>query len=178
MKGAPAGKAKPKSAFQQAVEATPDVCGGFRPGLQALGNYSDKVRATDNGLLSGSVDIDKTTKAVYINENRWDFTVGYDNYACFVEIHPASTSEVDVVLKKLEWLKKWLQHKAPRIREMKPKHINAYYWVFTKGNGILKTSPQYRQLAACGLKITRLLTLDNDGCVESKNRRGKENSGR
>jgi hypothetical protein len=49
------------------------------------------------------------------HRNRWDFAVGYDHAnrkedcIYWIETHTGSDDQIKVVLKKLEWLKKWLR---------------------------------------------------------------------
>ncbi len=74
--------------FQTAVENTDDLKGGYRKGLQALKGNSLKVSITDKKKLFGSVDIDGCTKLLYPNASRWDYSIGYDQKAWFVEILP------------------------------------------------------------------------------------------
>ncbi|QUB64329.1 hypothetical protein J5A54_07600 [Prevotella melaninogenica] len=95
-----------KCAFQIAVENMPDVKNGFRAGLQAVKNSDrNKVNVTDPRKLQGSLDIDTQVQKKYPQEPRWDYALSYDDKLYFFEVHPASTSEVDAVIKKLIWLK-------------------------------------------------------------------------
>ncbi len=99
------------------------------------------------------MDIDSAVKDFYPEENRWDYAIGYDDKVCFVEVHPASTSEVETMLKKLSWLKQWLKNKAPKLSSIK-KTQEPYIWLSTKSMGILKTSSQFKKLSASGIKLT------------------------
>jgi hypothetical protein len=110
--------------FKEAVETTPEVATGFQSGLTALDSkYKAKISVLDTRLLEGSVDIDLCTTAKYPNDNRWDYAFAYDKKVYFVEVHTANTSEVSVVLKKLQWLKDWLNNKAPNINRLKAQHL-------------------------------------------------------
>ncbi len=146
--------------FKQAVEATPDVATGFRTGLSALGDYSSKVSVTNTNQLQGSIDIDTCTTAKYPNDNRWDYAFAYKGEAFFIEVHSANTSEVSTVIKKLQWLKDWLNQKAPEINKLKAKKLPAFYWIQSKGFSIPKTSPQYRLAGSAGIKPIAKLRLD------------------
>jgi len=135
--------------FKEAVESTPEVASGYCVGLRALGKNSVCVKVADSHCLEGSLDIDSEVKNLYANQNRWDYSVGYSGKAYFIEVHPASSSDVRVVLAKLAWLKQWLIQKAPALNNMKsPK---PFYWVQTKSCGILKTSAQYRAAVAASI---------------------------
>lgn len=144
----------PKSEFQIAVEGTAEISTAYKAGLQALKSCDkQKISASDSHKLNGSVDIDSAVKDLYPEENRWDYAIGYDDKVCFVEVHPASTSEVETMLKKLSWLKQWLKNKAPKLSSIK-KTKEPYIWLSTKSMGILKTSSQFKKLSASGIKLT------------------------
>lgn len=144
--------------FKEAVEQTADVKTGYKAGLSALGTDSVKIRASDTRLLNGSVHIDAHTAKIYAKDNRWDYAFSYKEEVYFVEVHPADTRDVDTVLKKLRWLKDWLNQHAPKINRLK-KAQPAYYWIQTGGCAILKGSSQYRRIAQSGLKPIPLLKL-------------------
>lgn len=146
------------SKFQTAVEATPDVAGGYKVGLTALGANSSKIKATDNRLLEGSLDIDHETKKKYPNDNRWDYALSYNGKTYYVEVHPAQTSEVSTMLAKLNWLRKWLREKAPKINAL-AKAEPAYYWIQSGKCAILNQSRQYRQLRQNNLNPIPSLSL-------------------
>ena len=151
-------KIKPKT-FKQAVEETEEIKNGYQNGLKALGNYSNKVELGDTKKCEGSVAIDDCTESLYPQENRWDYVFSYKGEAYFVEVHSAHTSEVSVVLKKLQWLKDWLNSKAPEIKKLQAKD-KAFIWIQTNGNHILSKSSQNRLLAEKGLKPVSKLILD------------------
>ena len=79
----------------------------LKSGLQAVKN-SDKrnIILSNRKNLEGSIDIDSNFKENYPNDNRWDYLIlnNSDIEGYFVEIHPAHTSEVKVMIKKREWL--------------------------------------------------------------------------
>ncbi len=84
------------------------------------------------------------------NSPRWDYIVGYNEQAYFIEVHPASTSEVDNMIKKLDWLKKWLMENASAVYNMKGP--NPFFWIASgKVSAILPTSKYGRRLAKAGL---------------------------
>jgi hypothetical protein len=147
------------SKFKQAVENTEEIKDGYKNGLKALGNYSSKIQLGDTKKCDGSVDIDECTKSIYPQENRWDYALSYKDNVYFVEVHGADTSEVSVVLKKLAWLKDWVNTKAPHIKALLSKE-NPYIWIQTNGNHILPNSSQNRLIAQNGLKPIAKLKLD------------------
>lgn len=143
--------------FKDAVTQTPDISKGYKTGLTALGVYSTKVEVVDTTKLQGSVDIDLVTKAIYPQENRWDYVFAYKSEVYFVEVHSANTSEVKTVLKKFQWLKDWLHHKAPEINKMKAKQ--PFCWIQSKDFQIPKNTPQYFAAVKAGLKPKSKLSL-------------------
>jgi len=149
--------AKQTFTFKQVVEATPDVENGYQVGLGALGQYRNKINAANTRLLNGSVDIDACTTVKYPNENRWDYALAYSQKVYFVEVHSANTGQVNVVLRKLQWLKDWLNSSAPEIKKMKAQQ--PYYWIMSNNNRILKGSSQARQISQAGLKPMPCLNL-------------------
>lgn len=142
-----------KGKLFDASERTEDVKGAFKDGLRAVkGEERSKFQANDTRLFTGSIDVDAATEQRYPHDNRWDYAIEYDNETFFVEVHPASTSEVDTMIAKLSWLKQWLKGEAHEIDALKAKSSNPFIWIFTKNNRILSNSPQARKLAQKGLK--------------------------
>lgn len=105
------------NAFKYAITCTPDIKDGFRDGLQALGSNAKNVTPANSRKIDGSVDIDSCTHDLYPNESRWDYAIGYDGKAYFLEVHPANTSNVKEMVKKADWLKKWLSEKAVELKK-------------------------------------------------------------
>jgi hypothetical protein len=140
--------------FQQAVCRTPDLgAAAFQPGLQALGNHSRRIQCADARRLTGSVALDDRLASTYPNDPRWDYGIGLrearGETAIRIEVHPASTGEVEAVLNKLRWLKDWLRIQAPKLHRLTA--AQAYYWLATGGVHIRPGSPQARRLQSAGL---------------------------
>lgn len=152
-------KGMPQLSFKAVVETTEDIADGYRKDLTALGQYSSKVEVSTPRLLQGSVDIDACTIAKYPNANRWDYAFAYNSEVFFIEVHPANSGEVRIVLKKLQWLKDWLHTKAPEINRLKAKKTFPFYWIQSKNFSIPKTSPQYRAAEGAGLRPISKLKL-------------------
>ena len=131
--------------FKEAVEATPEIRKGYCKGLQALKGNAAKVNVADTRKLDGSVDIDACTLELYPDAPRWDYAIGYDEKAYFLEVHPANTSNVKEMIQKAEWLKQWLQQKAPALKAIASN--GSFYWVPSSKYAIQPNSPQYRKLA-------------------------------
>lgn len=148
-----------KSKFQQAVENSSEVSNAYKPGLQALKKgETGKIMVEDSKKLDGSLDIDSALKDSYKDANRWDYAIGYNSKVCFVEIHPAFTSEVTTMIAKLTWLKSWLKHKAPEINNL-PKIVPTYNWIQSGKCAIIPGSREEKKLATYGLKPTKVLRL-------------------
>lgn len=138
--------------FKEAVDNTDDLKNGYCKGLQALRGDSQKVAITDLEKLLGSVGIDECTKAIYPEDARWDYAIGYDEAAWFLEVHPANTSNVKEMVEKVQWLEKWLLGSGKKLAAIRKDGL--YYWIPSGKVCILKTSPQYRSLAKHNLIIT------------------------
>ena len=143
----------PKNIFKEAVESITDLNGGYKIGLQALGANSKKVSVKRTKELLGSVDIDSCTQKIYPGDARWDYAVGYRQEVIFIEVHPADTSDVSGMIKKVQWLEKWLKEKARNLVEMG--RDDSYYWIPSGRNNILKTSSQYKSLSKHKLVIKK-----------------------
>lgn len=144
--------------FQQAVAQTTDLgASAFRYGLQALGNDSSRVQFASTRSLVGSVALDNLLRPRYPNDPRWDYGIGLKKsareFAVWIEVHPAWTSEVKIVLNKLQWLKNWLKNRAPALQKLTG--VRSYFWVATGGVHIRQGSPQARQLQLAGLSLPR-----------------------
>lgn len=135
-----------KLTFREAVEATSDVASGYCKGIEAFGEYKSKIKVPEPNKLDGSLDIDTTTVGLYPDSNRWDYALCYDSEVFYIEVHSATTSDVSIMLKKLEWLKTWLAGKAPEINKLTTKTKQPYYWVQSSKCDIPKHMPQYRKV--------------------------------
>lgn len=143
---------KQNSLLKAAVDKTDDVKGQFKTGLGAIkGCEKQKFVVPDTRKITGSLDIDTSTKKMYPLENRWDYAIEYNKETFFIEVHPGYTSEIPTVMTKLNWLKKWLREKAPAINALKPKDKQPYHWVYTNKFAILPNSKYARQLAQLNL---------------------------
>lgn len=149
--------------FKDAVMESPEaVRRSFRPGKQALRPYADKIACADDMRITGSVDIDAAlrTDPTHAQAPRWDYGLGYqppdvnNEFAIWVEVHSAESSEVQPILKKLMWLKNYLKSECPALWKMtytgkqKPK---AFVWISSKGVHITRNSSYARLLAQHGL---------------------------
>lgn len=145
------------SIFEELVKTTPDTKHCYQKGLKAFGKNSQKIDPKNPRFCQGSVFLENCVKQKYQAENLWDYFLAYNNKVYFVEVHPAQTSEVGTVLKKLAWLKDWLIEKASTIDKLKADQ--PYYWLASGKFAILPNSPQYRMIVQKGLKPLPRLKL-------------------
>ena len=154
--------------FEQAVEAAPHpVNGEFCEGKQALeNNHRRLVTCGDTRRLTGSIDLDAALRRQRPNDPRWDYGLGYKptsapEHAIWVEVHSAKTSEVSPVLRKLQWLKDWLNGEAEHLRRLTDRASGdiRYVWIASGKNKIPSNSPQARKLNQSGLSLKTRLEL-------------------
>ena len=149
------------------MAATPTpVANAYQPGLQALaGNHRRLISCSDDRCLTGSVDLDDALGQEQPNEPRWDYGVGYrhqdDEYAVWVEVHSAQTSEVKQVLRKLRWLKDWLNADGQPLRRITADNgsIPAYVWIASGRNRLPRHTRQAKLAAQEGIKPRKSLEL-------------------
>jgi hypothetical protein len=154
------GKKKSANGFQQVVESTSDISNAYRSGLQALKKeHRQKIQLADTSFCEGSVDIDAAVLQTYPQDNRWDYCFSYKTEVFFAEVHSAHTGEVDVVLRKLQWLIDWLNTKAPQLNVLKAKSKHPYYWIQSNGFHILPGSAQFRRVIQEKIKPIAKLKL-------------------
>ena len=151
----------PKSHLQAAVKGIDGLDEHFKKGLGAVkGEYRERITAKEPRLFNGSLDIDKAKSKAEPTANRWDYAIEYNGEVFFVEVHPGSTSDVSIILKKLEWLKQWLKNEEKAIDMLKTKRATPYFWIHTGACRILKQSSKGKQLAQRGIIITHDLNCD------------------
>lgn len=153
--------------FEKAVQAEPPpVNGAYRPGKQALEKrHRGLVDCKDTQRLTGSIDLDLALarQPGYVNAARWDYGLGYRpptgkrEQAVWIEVHSATTGEVSAVLKKLQWLKDWLNAGAGRLRQMTDLADSdiRFVWIASNGVNIPPNSRQARQLSQSAIQGPR-----------------------
>lgn len=148
---------KNTSTFCNAVSHCRDIADSLCPGLSALAGNSEYIKVANTRLIDGSVDIDSALRRRCPNESRWDYVFGYRGDAYFVEIHPADTKNVDEMIKKVKWLNFWLDSSAKEIRNIHK--CGVFHWIPSGRVKILRTSRQYKKIAASNLLMTNTLSL-------------------
>lgn len=138
-----------QSGFTQAMSQVTTLT--MQRGLSALNrNERSKIAASDTHMIDGSADIDTDYLAREPHSPRWDYVVGYGGKAYFVEIHPACTSNVAEMLKKLEWLKGKLENEFAPIDGIKA--TMPFHWIASSDKiNILPTSKEYRKCIISGI---------------------------
>lgn len=144
-------------AFKTDVENHQEVSMCYKPGLQALGAYSSKVKPSKSEKTEGSVFLERCLQRNYRDAPLWDYMIGYDSEVYFVEIHPASTSNVKEMIKKVQWLKKWLKENGHNFLK-KQTPYRPYRWVATSRVAIAKNSRQAKDIARNGLSFPQKTT--------------------
>lgn len=157
--------------FREAVEdAPPPVNGAYREGKQALEHrHREHVTCADSRRLTGSIFLDAALaqEPNQVNAPRWDYGLGYmpeggPEQAVWIEVHSATTREVSAVIRKLRWLRDWLNGDAEQLMRM----TNAtaedirFVWIASARVNIPRNSPYARQLNTSGIgKVLRHLSL-------------------
>lgn len=145
-----------KSDFKTAISKVPKL--SLHEGLGAVeGKYRSKIQVKDPRKLCGSVDIDTDLKADQPEAARWDYVVGHDDKAYFIEIHPADTSNIKEIIKKLDWLKNWLKNSATDLDKLKAKA--PFRWIASGRVNILPNSKEYRECAKQGILPKERISL-------------------
>ena len=153
--------------FEGAVQAEPPpVNGAYRPGKQALENrHRGLVDCKDTRRLTGSIDLDSALKKQpgHAGAARWDYGLGYRppagkrEQAVWIEVHSATTGEVSAVLRKLQWLRDWLNDGAGRLKRMTDRAAPdiRFVWIASAGVNIPKNSRQARELSQSAIQRPR-----------------------
>lgn len=128
----------------------------LRPGIQALKREDrSRIRLGDARRLQGSVALDDALRASLPNQPRWDYIVGATSAeetherAHFVEVHPASASEIGAVEAKLRWVKEWVRTQARELDRMP----RVFAWIASGKVSLSPQSPALRRLAMQGCKF-------------------------
>ncbi len=124
----------------------------LRAGLKALGPDSARVTVARPRRATHSVALDEALKADLPHAPRWDYGIGLTaegrEHVAWVEVHTATSSEVEAVLKKLAWLKQWLADG----QDVCAQSVRSFHWVATDA-GVHIDSARRRGLNAAGLRM-------------------------
>lgn len=142
--------------FRRAVEGAPGLAGAYREGLQGLkGEHRGLVACDDPRELCGSVDLDGALAAARLNDPRWDYGIcrgggRAGEVVWWVEVHPANGNHVAEVLRKLEWLKVYLNGSGG-LGGLERR----YRWIAPGAVAISPQSRQARLLSQAGLGMPK-----------------------
>lgn len=158
---------KPPTTFRRAVESVPPpVSSAYNPGLQALDRgHRSLVIGADTSRLTGSIDLDAALKADQPNAPRWDYGIGYRDgnreRAIWIEVHGAQTNKVKEVVKKLRWLKDWLNDAGQPLAHLtlSDRHLPAFVWLASASIKLPSTTPQAKLASQEGIFPRRILNL-------------------
>jgi hypothetical protein len=145
------------------VGATPEIAGGYCHGLRALkGEHRSAMRPkTSQCRWRGSVDLEERLAPRYPGSPQWDYAVGF-GYAnrpdgvAYVEVHPASSSHVQDVIRKKDWLTSWIRRCAPSLGGLA---VGGFFWVATGSVHIHPGTPQHIRLAQCGITVNKVACI-------------------
>jgi hypothetical protein len=146
--------------FRKAVNATEELSDAYRPGIRALAEADRKrIECAQPQRLRGSVNLETSLRDQHPDDPIWDYGIGWSistrvDCAVWIEVHPASSGHVGAVIKKVKWLKDWLQTSAPALSGL-TRGIDGYVWIASGRVLLQRTSRQARQLAAAGVSFPR-----------------------
>lgn len=126
----------------------------FKPGIQAIkSEYRAKIKFPDTKKCGGSVDFDQALKDTCSRENRWDYGIDYEERLIFIEIHPAKMSEVDCIIRKADFIRRWIANNCPELNLLPKfeKDHRQFYWV-ASGKSSLKILPNSKYAKQLALK--------------------------
>lgn len=152
--------------FCQAVEATRELRGAYRQGLQALKEADrNRILYADSRRLKGSVNVEAHLSGRYPNAALWDYGIGWlddpqTECAIWAEVHPASAGlNIGQMLGKAAWLKDWLRKHAPSLNKL-TRSEDGFVWIASGAISFRQGTPQAMKLAKAGVsfpqKILRL----------------------
>lgn len=132
------------------------LVGQLQDGMKALGANTKRVTVNKPRKSSHSIALDDALKSQHPHDPRWDYGIGITDgkhhHIAWVEVHTATSSEVDAVLNKLSWLKAWLVSK----RDVCKATPATFHWVATDA-GVHIDLARRRRLNAAGLQMPQSL---------------------
>jgi hypothetical protein len=145
-------------AFRKAVISTEELSDAYRLGLHALaGADRNRLECAQPRRLTGSVNLEASLRDRHPNEPIWDYGIGLrtgnrNECAIWIEVHPASSGHVEALVKKVKWLKGWLQTSAPALNGM-TRGTAGFVWIASGRVLFQRSSRQARELAAAGVSF-------------------------
>lgn len=132
------------------------------PGKQALTSVAQTAVRESKVRIADSLDLDGATKPLHPDKHRWDYLLGTNHSErpiLAVEVHPARSSEVDVLIKKKR------NAETVLASELTADHrVRRWLWLASGRSSFTSTGPEARRLAAAGIRfVGGCLDLDRDG---------------
>jgi len=141
--------------FRQAVNETPDLNGAWQAGFRALKEIDrNRIETAVTRRLKGSVFVEGCLTRHYSGEKQWDYAVGFDPAGFYgeviywIEVHPANDGEINVMLEKLQFLRRWLREHGQKLDSLP----RAFIWVSSGKTSFTLTAPQQKRFALLGLQ--------------------------
>lgn len=144
------------SKFRAAILEVDGLASCIRDDLEALSRSERKCIEIKG--CQGSVNIDCCLREYFPNANRWDYVVGSNNKAFFIEFHRADTNQINVVINKLQWLRDWLNSNAQSLNNIRARE-KTFVWIPTGKNNITSRSSYARRVAQAGLLLTKNIQI-------------------
>ncbi|ATB36344.1 hypothetical protein CYFUS_001758 [Cystobacter fuscus] len=147
---------------RKALEPGCALVAAVHPGKRAL-RKSDRERIVESAAarVVDSLDLDTQTAAERGSENRWDYLLGTtrsDLPLIAVEVHPANTGQVKVLIAKKRAAEAVLRS------VLEPgQTVKRWYWIASGKTVITRNTPESRMLDAAGIRLVgSLLHLTRD----------------
>jgi len=130
----------------------------MKTGLRALGADSSRVSVSSPTRAVESIFLDEALRTSDGQGNRWDYGIGLKrgsaSQTAWVEVHPASSSDVRDFLAKVAWLKQFLAQGGCGDCQ----RTSTFHWIATRGVSI--DGARRRRLAMAGIAMpTKRLRL-------------------
>ncbi len=139
--------------FLRAVEASPTLRGKCAEGLGALGANRSRVNATNPRSILGSVNVEAAQREIDPQGHTWDYGIGLaadqNEIVIWVEVHSADASHIQIIIDKLESLRRFLAEYAAQLRRFPTRYV----WLATRGVGISAASRERRRLNDRGIVL-------------------------
>lgn len=136
--------------FENVVNSIPSIAPCLKNGLKAMKANSSYITPADARKCDGSVDLDLCCSKREPNANRWDYIIGYNQKAYFIEVHPASGQTKEVIA-KCKWLKNWLKTEGTSLTAIHDDKV--FHWLST---GKVRIPGSERALAQHGIRVNSL----------------------
>ncbi len=143
--------------FADAIRNSSLLTQAFKNGLQALSPADCQHVVVDNTRqLAGSLNLEDALRSSYPNPPIWDYGIGHrraahgehtSDFVYWLEVHPATDGDIEPVLRKLTWLKSWLEKSAPALAKLPRQFV----WVSSGKTAFTQRSPQAKRMAEQGL---------------------------